>query len=231
MFNRGVSFFYSDKLWRLVPKQIDELDSSLQKTLSQSFRPESGPWYWLRFMTDTSPGIVVLVASLFVLWLIAGHEPRKESKQRRFKIGLYHLGLFGVFIGASDLFVNQGLKVAIGRLKPYVNAVVPGLNQALSFPSSHAFNSAVWATLVVLLHKHYCTLGHRQRWVPILAMFICFVFGSSRIFLGEHYPLDVLGGWCFGTLFGRMAFPLFLRLSQKGIVLCGTSSTDRLATY
>ena len=49
-------------------------------------------------------------------------------------------------------------------------------------------------------------LAWRYRRIAILAMVIAFLVGYSRIYLGLHYPLDVLGGWGLG---GGLAFGFY----------------------
>lgn len=90
------------------------------------------------------------------------------------------------------------LKQFIGRERP---TVVPHLQEVTtpSFPSGHAMLSAVvYLTLGSLLigvvdgrlTKTYCLFG---------AMFITLLVGVSRIYLGVHYPTDVLAGWMAGV--------------------------------
>jgi undecaprenyl-diphosphatase len=67
-----------------------------------------------------------------------------------------------------------------------------------SFPSGHALTSAaVYLTMGALLMriaegrlaKYYCI---------VIAMFVTLLVGLSRVFLGVHYPTDVLAGWAIG---------------------------------
>lgn len=60
------------------------------------------------------------------------------------------------------------------------------------FVSTHAAPSVgVWGTLAWLV---------RRRWFTVLAVVIAFLIGSSRLYLGVHYPADVLGGWLVGLV-------------------------------
>jgi len=61
-----------------------------------------------------------------------------------------------------------------------------------SFPSAHAANAA--AVAVVLT-------GWYPRWRIAFGV-LAFLIGYSRIYVGVHYPLDVLGGWALGILCG-----------------------------
>jgi undecaprenyl-diphosphatase len=65
-----------------------------------------------------------------------------------------------------------------------------------SFPSGHAWTAFAIATLMALF------FGRKYRWAYLVAAAI----GYSRIYNGVHFPLDVLGGACFGTLLAFIAW-------------------------
>lgn len=69
----------------------------------------------------------------------------------------------------------------------------------LSFPSGHATNSAiVYLTLAGLVAQ--VERGHRVRsYTFAIAILLVGVIGISRVYLGVHWPSDVLAGWCAGT--------------------------------
>jgi undecaprenyl-diphosphatase len=111
--------------------------------------------------------------------------------------GMTRTALFILVASVGGWVLNNGLKGVFGRERP---DVVPHLSEvaSLSFPSGHAMTSAaVYLTLGVLLMrvverpitKFYC-LG-----VAILATLL---IGSTRVYLGVHYPTDVLAGWMIG---------------------------------
>ncbi|MCR5743326.1 MAG: phosphatase PAP2 family protein [Lachnospiraceae bacterium] len=78
--------------------------------------------------------------------------------------------------------------------------------QGYSFPSGHSSQSmAAYGTLAMLFKK---------RWLYIVAGLIIFAVGCSRVFLGVHYPTDVLCGWLLG-LFCIVAVSLILRVVKK----------------
>jgi len=91
--------------------------------------------------------------------------------------------------GAAGL--NVVAKLLFQRARPTLwPALLPETNY--SFPSGHAMGSlAVVAALVAL------TWATRWRW-PVLALGGLFVaaVGLSRVYLGVHYPSDILAGWC-----------------------------------
>lgn len=99
-------------------------------------------------------------------------------------------GLFaGIALGGSGL-LNIAAKQAFGRERPALwESIAPEHN--FSFPSGHAMGSMTLAMVLVLLCWHT-----RLRW-PVLAAMLLFVplVGLSRVYLGVHYPSDILAGW------------------------------------
>ena len=90
------------------------------------------------------------------------------------------------------------LKHAFGRERP---AIIPALTEHLSpsFPSGHSLMAAVvYLTLGATLAA---AAPQRRQKVYILgvAMFLTLLVGFTRVYLGVHYPTDVLAGWCLGA--------------------------------
>lgn len=111
--------------------------------------------------------------------------------------GLQRYALFVLVASVGGWFLNAALKLLFSRPRP---DIVPHLREVmtLSFPSGHALTSAaVYLTLGVLLMRvakrplarFYC-LG--------VAMLATALVGVSRVYLGVHYPTDVLAGWLIG---------------------------------
>ncbi|GAA4868714.1 phosphatase PAP2 family protein [Luteimonas vadosa] len=99
----------------------------------------------------------------------------------------------GVFVAASvvgSALLNLAAKHAYARVRPSLwNSIAP--ETTFSFPSGHAMGSMTLAAVVVLL-----CWWTRWRWIAIAvaAGFVVLV-GLSRIYLGVHYPSDILAGW------------------------------------
>ncbi|RPI25878.1 MAG: phosphatase PAP2 family protein [Acidobacteria bacterium] len=113
--------------------------------------------------------------------------------------------------------VSFGLKQLIGRPRP---SAVPHLTvvSSASFPSGHAFLSAVvYLTVGILLAA---TLGRRRLKLYILfvAILLTFLIGISRVYLGVHYPTDVLGGWTGGLVWALSCWVVARRLQKRGAV-------------
>lgn len=112
-------------------------------------------------------------------------------------------------VGASLL--DAGLKHWLQRPRP---EVVPHLAQVsnASFPSGHAMiSAAVYLTLGVMLAEAQDRPGPRA-WLVGFAVLLVFLIGCSRIYLGVHWPSDVLAGWGFGAAWALVVFAVNRRL-------------------
>ncbi|HXJ02358.1 MAG TPA: phosphatase PAP2 family protein [Micropepsaceae bacterium] len=99
---------------------------------------------------------------------------------------------------AGGLLLNNLLKFAVGRSRPEI--IEPAVKVfSSSFPSGHASLSAIaYLTLGVLLARTQTSLPIRI-YIISLAVLVTILVGISRIYLGVHYPSDVLAGWCIGA--------------------------------
>jgi len=99
-------------------------------------------------------------------------------------------GLFAAVALAGSALLNVGAKHLFGRARPTLwESIAP--ETTFSFPSGHAMGSMTFAAVLALL-----AWPTRWRWWVIvpLAVFVVMV-GLSRVYLGVHYPSDILAGW------------------------------------
>lgn len=117
---------------------------------------------------------------------------------------------------STGILLSQGLKSIFDRARPDLVSQEAAVYTA-SFPSGHSLMAAVvYLTLAVLLAR---TL---DRWITrvyviALATFLVIAVGLSRIYLGVHWPTDVLAGWIMGA-----AWALFCGVIAKWLAMRGS---------
>lgn len=98
---------------------------------------------------------------------------------------------------AGGALISHGLKDLIERPRP---AIVPDIApMSYSFPSGHAFLSAVTFLTLGALAARAQQTNALKAYVLGIAIFLTVLVGISRVYLGVHWPTDVLGGWCAGA--------------------------------
>ncbi len=129
---------------------------------------------------------VVIVGGSAIIAMIAYWQDRKDISLA-FCLAIIALGANGV------------LKLLLQRSRPDTLYVQSMAIKSYSFPSGHSFGSMVFYGLIAYL----CYQNLSQPFnivVPILLGLLIVAIGLSRIFLGAHFPSDVLVGWMLGGL-------------------------------
>ena len=119
------------------------------------------------------------------------------------------IAMAGFLVGASVLgtFAVSLLKSVFDRPRPTVVAHWATFSDT-SFPSGHAADSAiVYLTLAALIARSVESRGLRT-YVLLVAMALTLLIGSSRLYLGVHWPTDVLAGWILGAGWAFLATTL-----------------------
>ena len=106
-------------------------------------------------------------------------------------------------VGASLL--STELKSVIHRPRPDVVPHLVWVDNA-SFPSGHAMiSAATYLTIALMLAGIEPRRAVRVAIVSFFSLLVVLI-GCSRVYLGVHWPSDVLGGWCFGTVWALLVF-------------------------
>jgi membrane-associated phospholipid phosphatase len=99
-------------------------------------------------------------------------------------------------------YLNLAFKDMLAQPRPFI--LEPGLNlieaSGYGLPSGHAQGSLVFFGMLALLI--------RKRWFTVISIILILLIAFSRVYLGVHFPTDILGGWFLGgcLLFGYLKF-------------------------
>jgi undecaprenyl-diphosphatase len=130
---------------------------------------------------------------------------------------LNHAAIFLTVAVVSGWGLNTLLKSAFDRPRP---SVVPHLDMvhSSSFPSGHSMLSAiVFLTLGSLLAR--LTPSYRLKvYFLSVAILLSGLVGLSRVYLGVHYPTDVLAGWSAGLVWAILCWLVARNLQHRGAV-------------
>lgn len=128
-----------------------------------------------------------------------------------------HAALFVLASVAGGVAISQAMKWAFGRPRP---ELVPHGAEVYtaSFPSGHSMMSAiVYLTLGALLARTQS--GQRVKvYILSIAVVLTVLVGVSRVYLGVHWPTDVLAGWALGGVWALACWLAMLWLQERGQV-------------
>ena len=111
--------------------------------------------------------------------------------------GQRRAALFAVVVMAVAALATTGLKLWLGRDRPEWQDTF-GLLDSRSFPSGHASSAAAFAGVVITLAVLFVRRPNLRRIAIVLAAAWWLVVCADRVFLGRHFPTDVVGGSLLG---------------------------------
>ncbi|BAI76022.1 phosphatidic acid phosphatase (plasmid) [Azospirillum sp. B510] len=205
----GLLFGFVELAGEVMEGETFAFDKRILLVLRDPVNPElpGGPWWLARMAKDiTSLGSTTVLAILTVAALGFLVLLRKRAA------ALLVLASIG---GGGAL--STVLKRLFDRARP---DLVPHGDEVLSasFPSGHAMLSAVvYLTLGALLAQF--VEGRRTKaYLLIWAMLLTLAIGSSRVYLGVHWPTDVLAGWSVGAAWAALCWMIAEWLQRRGAV-------------
>jgi undecaprenyl-diphosphatase len=209
-FGLGLAAALLGAFWFIADEVIEgdtlALDTAILMTMREPGNPTApiGPAWFLDAVRDvTALGSItvlgLLVFGIALQLLLAG--ARRTAR-------------FVLLAVAGGTVLSSGLKALFDRPRPEFTQAVHVFSA--SFPSGHATVSAVvYLTLGVILAEQAKTRTLRVFYVTG-ALFLTVLVGLSRLYLGVHYPTDVVAGWALGAAWALccLALALWLRLGR-----------------
>ncbi len=153
----------------------------------ESFRSTESKWLNSAALAVTSLGSQMVAAALM--------------------IGLISLLVFArrrvdalvVFLSAAPMMSSFVLKEIVGRARPDFMTIGTEPS-SLSFPSGHALFAMVFGGLLIILANDLVQPVKLRRAIQFGLALLIIAVGASRVYLGVHYPSDVLGSYLFGAM-------------------------------
>lgn len=189
--------------------EVRDFDETMVRALRDPVHPEDPlgpPWLEsvVRDVTALGSKVVLLIFTIAVAGFLA---VRRQS----------HALVLVVVSTGGGMFLADGLKQVFARPRP---DLVPHLAAVYtsSFPSGHSMTSAVvYLTLGALLSQLVEERKLKAYFLGV-ACFLTFVVGLSRVYLGVHYPTDVLAGWSAGLAWALVCWMAAAYLQRRGTV-------------
>lgn len=176
------------------------------------FQTDSAILLWIQnsvrsdFLT-TVMTVITRMGDKGILWIAVTLALLAFRRTRR--MGL--MCLISMAIGLT--ITNLIIKNWVARIRPYV--LIEGLEcligpqKDFSFPSGHTTNSFACAWVLFMRTRR------RRRWLGITALIMAILIGLSRLYVGVHYPTDVLGGAAVGIISACLAMALVPMLERR----------------
>ena len=197
-------------------EQLLHIDKEILLAINGWHAPWADTLMWIISAKATWIPLYLLLVGLLV-WRYRKPAPTSVTWLQRVPACVVMIAVIGLAVGAADFIASGILKELVARPRP---TRVPELEGVLhlvndyksgrfGFVSSHAANTMAVALLFSLIwRKRIATVG-LLLWVAMN----CY----SRMYLGVHYPLDIMGGLVVGSLTACLAY---VALRKCGVVAC-----------
>ena len=200
-------------------KQLIHIDTELLLAINGWHAPWADRLMWIISAKATWIPLYLLLVGLLV-WRYRKPAMTNVKWLQKVPACVVIIAVIGLAVGAADFIASGILKDLVARPRP---TRVPELEGVLhlvngyksgqyGFVSSHAANTMALALLFSLIWRNKIATVGLMLWVAAN----CY----SRMYLGVHYPLDILGGLMVGIL---VAVGAFVLLKKFGVLYHGTA--------
>ncbi len=124
-----------------------------------------------------------------------------------------HQAFLLIAVIAGSVLLNSALKTYFKRERPVIHRIMDA--NGFSFPSGHSMMAfALYAIIAYIAWRNVKTTMSRVVLVLFTA-FMIITIGTSRIYLGVHYPSDIVGGFAASALWVTIAISMFAYFQNK----------------
>ncbi len=164
-----------------------------------------GPQWFEELVRDISALGSTVVLTLAVV-VVAGYLWMIDRPQK---------ALFLVVAVAAGALLNRLLKFGFARPRPDIVAHGTYVSTE-SFPSGHSANSAIVYLLLGMMLARVEASYPAKVFIFTVCTMLTLMIGMSRVYLGVHWPTDVLAGWAVGACWALICWYVLLRLQPSG---------------
>lgn len=164
-----------------VVNQTDPLplDLAVQKAFFSLRGPLLNPLVIaVTHLSDT----VTIVAFCAILLILP------NRKKYGLPVSLASLGGLAIYKPMKHIFLRARPDAALHLVK----------QGGFSFPSGHSVTSVIFYGVLIYLLNRHCKNDKLRKVLAVICGFLALAIGPSRIYVGVHWPTDVLAGWCIG---------------------------------
>jgi undecaprenyl-diphosphatase len=179
---------------KFYPENLTAIDSSIQTAIRGNL--SNGITTFFKIITIFGNELIIFLYVLIIAGLF--YYIKVWKSESFFLIG--NLCLMGIF--------STGFKYLYNRPRPSLDYLI-AKPLGPSFPSWHAASTfIVFICLIIILQERMKNLALRRLFQACLVILIICV-GLSRIFLGVHYPSDIIGGWLLAYALVNVTYPFY----------------------
>lgn len=180
----------------------------LEGRIMQSMRQGGEPWgpagtaAVVRDVTALGSAVVLIVMTLLILGFLC-------------MSGRVRIAVLIAVATAGGQTLNLALKNAFARERPDMTLRLIEATST-SFPSGHAMAGSIFYLTMGALLARMSPRRREKAYFIAAALLITFLVGFSRVYLGVHYPTDVLAGWSAGTCWALLCWFVADWLGRRG---------------
>lgn len=178
---------------KFYPEHLEVFDSRIQTAIRGNLPQEVTAFFRsLTILGNTTTFVFVLLVAVFYLYFV-----------KKWRVEGLFLALSGTVSGLL-IVATKGL---YARVRPAIEHLV--VAQGFSFPSGHSAGSMmIYGFMLIIAHQRLTSKPIRLL-VEGFFLALIFLIGLSRIYLGVHYPTDVLAGFLLGFACLQFIYPFY----------------------